>query len=157
MEEISKHEKRKLKQEQKELINQQQSKEKKKKKLIKHIKIYSILTIVLIIIILVVSGIKKSNENGTGNGENNLDKFAQCLTEKGFSMGGTDWCPHCKDQKELFGNSFKFIDYHNCDKENDWCQLNNIRGYPTWVLPDKTTLPGTQKLETLAEESGCAL
>ena len=28
-------------------------------------------------------------------------------------MYGTEWCPHCQDQKRAFGTSFKYVQYIN--------------------------------------------
>jgi len=36
------------------------------------------------------------------------DDFAECLNQKGAVMYGAYWCGHCKDQKKMFGNSFKY-------------------------------------------------
>ena len=51
------------------------------------------------------------------------DDFAICLAENGAKMYGTDWCSHCKDQKLLFGKSFKYVDYTDCDLNKDACTL----------------------------------
>lgn len=83
--------------------------------------------------------------------------LAQCLTDKGVSLGGAEWCGHCSDQKELFGNSFKYIDYHDCEDEVQWCQDSGIKGFPTWVFPDGKLYPGAKSLEELAKLSGCEL
>lgn len=85
------------------------------------------------------------------------DNFAKCLTEKGFIMAGTDWCNFCKEQKGMFGKSFKFVDYRNCDVNRAWCDSNNVKGYPNWILPDGTARAGMQKLQTLSQLSGCKL
>lgn len=90
----------------------------------------------------------------TEEADPDLDVFAQYLTGQGISMGGTDWCPHCKDQKELFGSSFQYIDYHNCDNEPGWCNERGIEGYPTWVFSDGSLYPGTQSIERLKALSG---
>ena len=42
--------------------------------------------------------------------------FAKCLTEKGLVMYGTDWCPHCQNQKALLGDSFDYITSRACSK-----------------------------------------
>ncbi|MBI5794342.1 hypothetical protein HZA87_04675 [Candidatus Uhrbacteria bacterium] len=89
------------------------------------------------------------------------DGFAQCLSDSGIKMYGAWWCPHCQNQKKLFGNSFDFVIYVECsnaDKSmNQTCQDAGIEGYPTWELDDGTRLGGEQSLETLAEQSGCKL
>lgn len=85
------------------------------------------------------------------------DSFAECTKEKGAKMYGTDWCPHCKDQKELFKGSFDKADYIDCDASASKCQAAGITGYPTWVMQDGEKLVGTQSLKTLAEKTGCEL
>jgi glutaredoxin len=82
------------------------------------------------------------------------DKFAACLTEKGAVFYGTEWCPHCKRQKELFGDSMAFINYVDCDKEAAACQKAGITGYPTWKIGEKPLI-GTQSLTSLADATGC--
>lgn len=86
----------------------------------------------------------------------NYDNFAKCLTQKGVVLAGTNWCHFCQQQKEMFGSSFQYINFKNCDNDN-WCINNGITGYPTWVFPDGKTYPGVQTLEKLAELSGCPL
>lgn len=34
-----------------------------------------------------------------------LDTFAQCLKEKDSTFYGAFWCPHCQNQKAMFGKS----------------------------------------------------
>ncbi len=33
-------------------------------------------------------------------------RFARCLTDRQVKMYGAYWCPHCAEQKEMFGESF---------------------------------------------------
>ena len=81
-------------------------------------------------------------------------QLAQCLTEKGAVMYGTDWCPHCKNQKAMFGGDFKYINYVNCDENKQACADAGVAGYPTWHINGKVLL-GTQPLDVLAEAAGC--
>jgi glutaredoxin len=83
------------------------------------------------------------------------DDFAKCLTGNGIAMYGTEWCDHCKDQKALFGSSFRFIDYKDCDYSGE-CSIAGIKLYPTWII-NGIKYTGTQSLETLSELSGCSL
>ncbi|MEW5955946.1 MAG: hypothetical protein AB1626_05435 [Candidatus Micrarchaeota archaeon] len=85
-------------------------------------------------------------------------RLAQCLTEKGWTMYGTTWCPHCTAQKETFGNeSFKYVDFVDCGEKPFECQENEIEGFPTWVNRDGSVkLVGAQALDTLASEAGCS-
>ncbi len=76
----------------------------------------------------------------------NADKiaFAKCLTEKGWKMYGADWCPHCKAQKELFGEeAFKYINYIECTVKADVCSAKRIEGYPTWIVEATSTATST--------------
>lgn len=82
--------------------------------------------------------------------------FAQCLTQKGAVMYGTDWCPHCQDQKRMFGTAFADVVFVNCDYSRA-CLDNNVTGYPTWILADGTRLEGEQALGLLAAKTGCTL
>jgi len=84
------------------------------------------------------------------------DKLAQCLTKKGVTMYGTDWCPHCQDQKRLFGDSFKYVTFINCDINAQACTAAGVEGYPTWIFPVGTRMSGLQPLEKLAELADCA-
>ncbi|MBI5392381.1 hypothetical protein HZA96_00800 [Candidatus Woesearchaeota archaeon] len=113
-----------------------------KKRIIK----WSIMLIVIVTLLFLIFNSK--------NAPGKYDQLAKCLTEKGAIMFGTDWCPHCIKQKELFGNSFKYINYKNCDFNKVLCDLNNITGYPTWIYKDKV-LNGEQPVEVLASMSGC--
>ena len=84
--------------------------------------------------------------------ENN--NLAQCLTEKGITMYGTEWCSHCQNQKATFGESFKYVNYVDCDKDRTACLAAGVEGYPTWVI-DGNNYPGEQSLNRLASLSGC--
>ena len=62
------------------------------------------------------------------------DAFAKCLTEKGLTFYGAEWCSHCKSQKELFGDSLKYIKYVECPDNIQICIDKGVQGYPTWIL-----------------------
>ncbi|RME79900.1 MAG: hypothetical protein D6769_01080 [Methanobacteriota archaeon] len=82
--------------------------------------------------------------------------FAQCLTDNGAVMYGTDWCPHCKNQKAMFGDAFANINYVNCDNDKKACEDAGVQGYPTWHIKGQV-LVGTQPLDVLASTAGCEL
>ena len=88
------------------------------------------------------------------------EKLAKCLTAAGAKMYGAYWCPHCADQKKLFGDSFKFVSYVECDAKGEnanpeTCKKAGIEGYPTWIFSDGKKVTGTQKLAKLSELSNC--
>ncbi len=88
---------------------------------------------------------------------NQLDSFAQCLASKGITMYGANWCPHCQNEKNRFGSSFKFVPYVECPADPNKCLAAGVNAYPTWIFPDGKRLAGDQELQKLSDESGCQL
>lgn len=87
-------------------------------------------------------------------------EIAQCLTDKGVKFYGAFWCPHCHDQKELFGDAMQYIDYIECDargenSDPEACLSANITSYPTWIFPGQERLVGARNVEELAEKASC--
>jgi len=105
--------------------------------------------IALLIIIIISTGCSKEVDT-------KYDSFAKCLTEKGAVMYGTYWCTHCQAQKRDFGDSFKYVNYVECTEDKDRCIEEDIKGFPTWIV-DEQLYPGRQKMEKLAELTGCKL
>ena|SRR3989344_458716 len=85
----------------------------------------------------------------------NLDAFAQCLRSKGAVMYGADWCPHCQNEKNAFGESFRLVSYVECPADPKRCLEAGVAGYPTWIFSDGTRLIGEQGIRKLSETSGC--
>jgi uncharacterized membrane protein len=83
------------------------------------------------------------------------------LREIGAKEYGAYWCPHCHDQKMLFGKeAAALIDYVECDPRGqnsraEICQAAaaNVKGFPTWEIKGQF-YSGTQSLEKLADLSG---
>lgn len=103
-----------------------------------------------------------SDESATGYDSATLDRFAQCLTEKGAKLYAASTCGYCKKQKDLFGSSLQYLDAIECydSSAGGWteaCQEAGIQGVPTWILSDDSELVGLQALEALAEKTGCSL
>lgn len=84
-----------------------------------------------------------------------VDAFAQCLTGQGLKMYGIPPCPSCAEQKRLFGSSFRYITYIDCESQKETCQQKNIRGYPTWEFGDGRMISGIVPLEYFSKETGC--
>ena len=83
-------------------------------------------------------------------------EFAECLTDHGAVFYGTSWCPHCNDQKELFGEYFGKVNFVDCEESRAACSTAGITAYPTWII-NKQKYLGTKSLETLGELAGCKL
>ena len=90
------------------------------------------------------------------NAPGEYDEFAKCLTENGAVMYGTDWCTYCKKEKDLFGNSFKYINFNNCDQNRGECTINGVESYPTWIINGEKYI-GLRQLEELSELTGCEI
>ena len=86
-----------------------------------------------------------------------VEIFAQCLADKGATMYGAAWCPHCQNEKRAFGESFRLIPYVECPQDPQRCIQADIKGYPTWTFPDGRKFEGEQGLQRLSEISGCIL
>lgn len=91
-----------------------------------------------------------------------LDKFAACLTDKGATFYGAFWCPHCQNQKRMFGRSATLLPYVECSTQNGREQLQvcvdkKIEGYPTWEFSDGSREGGEVSLAKLSEKTGCLL
>ncbi|MFA4975742.1 MAG: hypothetical protein WC839_00685 [Candidatus Paceibacterota bacterium] len=85
------------------------------------------------------------------------DTFVQCIASKNLTMYGAVWCSHCKVQKELFGDSFKYVPYVECTENPNECVAKGVESYPTWIGIDGTKYIGVQSLEKLAEITSCEL
>lgn len=86
--------------------------------------------------------------------------FAQCITDSGALFYGAYWCPHCQDQKTLFGKAAKYLPYVECSNsdrsQKAVCTQAGINAYPTWVFADGTQANMVTKLE-LSRRTGCPL
>jgi thiol-disulfide isomerase/thioredoxin len=90
------------------------------------------------------------------------DELATCIKDKGAIFYGAFWCPHCQNQKAMFGRSAKLLPYVECSTPDGQSQLPicnqaKVEGYPTWVFPDGTRESGEVSLERLAEVTSCQL
>ena len=90
------------------------------------------------------------------------DTFAECLGEQGVKFYGAFWCPHCQEQKAMFGKSEKKLPYIECStpsgqERTQVCIDANITGYPTWEFNDGERLSGVRTLKELGEKTSCEL
>ena len=91
-----------------------------------------------------------------------LDAFATCIKDSGAIYYGAFWCPNCKNQQALFGNSAKLLPRVECSTPDGKsqlpiCQEAGITGYPTWKFLDGRIATGTQPLARLSELTSCPL
>ncbi len=84
-------------------------------------------------------------------------ELAKHLTQKGVKMYSSYWCPHCYEQKQLFGKQ-AWAEVTNVEcaadaKKNpqpEVCAKAGIKGFPTWIIDGKLD-PGVKKLAKLGE------
>lgn len=85
--------------------------------------------------------------------------LARHLTAIGAKEYIAWWCPHCHEQKELFGKqAYAEINHIECDPNGknsrpDLCEAAQVQSFPSWEINGKL-YSGTQSLEELATISG---
>jgi hypothetical protein len=90
------------------------------------------------------------------------DSFAQCLAAKHAKMYGLYWCPHCQEQKKLFGDSFRYVPYVECAIRGSHemaqeCQVAGVKLFPSWQFGENPPKEGILSLEALSDKTGCSL
>jgi hypothetical protein len=116
----------------------------------------------IIIAVLIVAGFAAVIYLGLRKRGNRLDAFAKCIASKQAKMYGAYWCPHCADQKEMFGSSFQYVPYVECGvpgsrDEGPVCKDAGIKHFPTWQFADGERQEGTLPLQSLGTKTGCGL
>ena len=111
--------------------------------------------------ILLTLGLSLLNNSGVSSGPGQYDALATCLKDKGAKFYGAFWCPHCAEQKKIFGNSVKLLPYVECSTpdavgQTQACIDAKIESYPTWVFPDGSRLSGAIYPDELAKKAGCS-
>lgn len=91
------------------------------------------------------------------------DSFAQCLASKQAKMYGLYWCPHCADQKAMFGASFRYVPYVECAIKGSphelapVCKVAGVTLFPSWQFGMDPPHEGVLTLEALSQKTGCSL
>ncbi|MDA0726859.1 MAG: vitamin K epoxide reductase family protein [Cyanobacteria bacterium] len=85
--------------------------------------------------------------------------LAEHLTANGAKVYTAYWCPHCHEQKELFGRqAAEKLTVIECapdgrNSQRELCEAKKIEGYPTWEINGQLD-SGAKPLAKLAEASG---
>jgi len=85
--------------------------------------------------------------------------LAKHLRSSGVVMYSAYWCPHCHEQKEIFGKeAVKELIVVECasdgqNNQSSLCERKGITGYPSWEINGQL-LSGIQSLQELADQSG---
>ena len=81
------------------------------------------------------------------------------LTQSGAKMYGAHWCPHCQEQKALFGAAASRLPYVECSSgvqgtpQTEECRAARITTYPTWIINGQR-LEEVLTLKQLGESTG---
>ena len=85
--------------------------------------------------------------------------LAEHLTASGAKIYTAYWCPHCHDQKEMFGRqATEKLTVIECapdgrNSQRELCEAKKIEGYPSWEINGQLD-SGVKPLAKLAEASG---
>jgi uncharacterized membrane protein len=85
--------------------------------------------------------------------------LAAHLTARGARMYSAYWCPHCHEQKQLFGKQAEArLTVIECapdglNSQTSLCESKKIQGYPTWEINGQID-SGVKTLQELALRSG---
>jgi uncharacterized membrane protein len=86
--------------------------------------------------------------------------LAKHLTAKGAKVYSSYWCPHCYEQKQLFGKqAWGEVTNIECaadakkNPQPEVCNKAGIKGFPTWIIDGKLD-PGVKKLAKLGQMTG---
>src|ERR1700724_1179165 len=90
------------------------------------------------------------------------DSFANCLAGKQAKMYGLYWCPHCIEQKQMFGDAFHYVPYVECAikdsrEEATECKVAGVKLFPSWQFGTEPPREGVLSLEALSDKTGCSL
>ncbi|MCL5410477.1 MAG: hypothetical protein M1324_01330 [Patescibacteria group bacterium] len=83
-----------------------------------------------------------------------VERLAKYMSDKGMVLYGSYQSFDSKNQKELFGEAAKYLDYVECDASGlssnpDECIAQKINSYPTWLFEGKQYV-GKKSLAELA-------
>lgn len=108
----------------------------------------------LILFVVVVAGVSAMQYSGARRvaADSREATLARHLTSIGARMYGTYVCPHCIEQKSLFGDAERYIDFVDCAPSAGasarLCRSKGIARYPTWEIKGRFH-EGTRSLSEL--------
>ncbi len=96
----------------------------------------------------------------TGPEDPQVRALAEFLADEGARFYGASWCPHCQEQKRLFGASASRLPYIECSPagpntpQAPSCNAAGVQTYPTWVIKGRATVGEVLSLGQLASAVG---
>ena len=107
----------------------------------------------------IINPSEKSSPMITTKSSKQKIEFAKFLNENRIIMYSAYWCPHCHDQKQLFGKkATEELTIIECakdgiDNQYELCEQKGIEGFPSWEI-NNNIYSGTRDLQELANMAG---
>jgi hypothetical protein len=107
-----------------------------------------IITLAILALIIIISYLILSKNTPSTDADT-----AKCIGSKStlYTQLG---CSHCKDQEEMFGENYQYLNTIDCWYDHQPCIDNNITGTPTWIIKNEK-YTGVQSIDKLKELTGC--
>jgi thiol-disulfide isomerase/thioredoxin len=113
-----------------------------------------------LVILLLHANYVAPQEAPAGPEDPTVRALAEHLAEQGVLFYGASWCPHCQEQKRLFGASADRLPYIECSPagpnspQAPSCNRAGVQTYPTWIINDRAYVGEVLSLAQLADASG---
>lgn len=113
-----------------------------------------------VVILLLHANYAAPQAEPAGPEDPKIRALAEHLTEEGVLFYGASWCPHCQEQKELFGASARRLPYVECSPagrnapQAPSCTRAGVQTYPTWVINGRAIVGEVLTLAQLANATG---
>ena len=114
------------------------------------------------LVVIAAMHVQSSSNAAAGPEDPYLRGLATHLTESGAIFYGASWCPHCQEQKAMFGASQRRLPYVECSPGGPRapsapsCTRAGVQSYPTWVFANGSRVTSLLSLEELAIQVGYA-
>src|SRR5882672_6828265 len=113
-----------------------------------------------VVILALHAGYTAPQAEPTGPEDPKIRALAEHLKEDGVLFYGASWCPHCQEQKRLFGASARRLPYVECNlagptaPQASACDAAGVDTYPTWVINGRRYVGQVMSLAELAQATG---
>jgi uncharacterized membrane protein len=113
-----------------------------------------------VVILLLHGGYVAPQPEALGPEDPVVRALAEHLSEEDAVFYGASWCPHCQEQKRLFGSSAERLPYVECSPggrnapQSPSCSRAGIQTYPTWIIDGRPIVGQVLTLAQLAQATG---
>ncbi len=119
-----------------------------------------LLTAIPAVVVIAALHAEAADRTARGPEDPYLRGLAERVAESGAVFYGASWCPHCQEQKALFGASQDRLPYVECSPAGprgavaSSCISAGVQTYPTWVFPDGSRQTAVLSVRELADRVG---